>query len=195
MKRIPQLSPWAAAALTVYVGAIVLSNALITHIGHPAPGGTHTTPVWPGLAAPSGVWAAALTFPARDVVQRLSGRWWGLAAVIAGAVVAWAVSSPVVAVASGVTYLCSEGLDFAVYTWLQRRWFRLAVAASVLLALVADSVLFVFFLHLTTGFPADWGSVRGLIVGKLWVAFIAVPAVMTLRNRGPVAVQPEAVTA
>lgn len=187
---------WAALAFAVYVAAIVLSNYAIGHWGKLGHGGTHTTPVfWFGLTAPSGVWAAALTFPARDVVQRLGGRVWGLAAVLIGAGVAYLISDPFVALASGVTYLCSEGLDFAAYSAFQRRWYRTAVVVSVGLALLADSVLFITFLHAFTGTPADWSAVTGLITGKLWVALIAVPAVMTLRSTVPVAVKPQAVPA
>lgn len=186
-----RISPWAAAAFTVYVLGIVMSNYAITHWGTPAVGGTHTIPVWPGLSAPSGVLFAALTFPARDVLQRAGGRGWGILAIAIGAGVAWLVSSPTVAAASAYTYLCSETLDFGTYTVLQRRWYKTAITVSVLLALVADSVLFVWFLHLTTGYPADWGSVKGLIVGKFWVACIAVPVVWTLKRVGPVAAAPQ----
>lgn len=54
--------PYAVAAFGAYVAAIVLSNWLITHVGIPAGPGTHLTPVGFGLLAPSGVWAAAVSF-------------------------------------------------------------------------------------------------------------------------------------
>jgi queuosine precursor transporter len=179
---------WAAAAFAVYVAAIVLSNFLITHVGIPAGPGTHLSPVGFGLLAPSGVWAAAVSFPARDVTQRLGGRWLGIAAVLAGAGISYLVSSPVIAVASGVTYLCSEAADMAVYTPLQRRWFVPAVFASGCVALVADSVL---FLHLAGLYSR--ASLEGLVLGKFWVILAAVPVTWLLRNRGPAAVRPEPV--
>lgn len=175
---------WAAAAFTVYIVAIVASNWLITHVGIPAGPGTHLTPVGFGLYAPSGVWAAAASFPARDVTQRLGGRRLGIAAIFIGAAISWRISDPHIAVASGVTYLCSEGADFAVYTPLQRRWFVPAVVASGCIAAVVDSVL---FLHLA-GLPAGASAVAGLVLGKVWVQLAAGPAAWGLRRAGPVAV-------
>lgn len=182
MRHNPRIR-WAAAAFAVYVAAIVASNWLITHVGIPTgPGGPHLTPVGFGLLAPSGVWAAAVSFPARDVTQRLGGRWLGIAAIIVGALVSYWISSPAIAVASGLTYLCSETADFAVYTPLQRRWFAPAVVASGCVAAVVDSVL---FLHLA-GIPAGASAVAGLILGKLWVQFAAGPAAWGLRRTAPV---------
>jgi uncharacterized PurR-regulated membrane protein YhhQ (DUF165 family) len=185
------LKKWAAVAFAVYVAAIIGSNWLITHVGIPTPFGTHLTPVGFGLYAPSGVWAAAVSFPARDVTQRLGGRWLGVAAILVGAAVSYWISSPAIAVASGVTYLCSEGADMAVYTPLQRRWFVPAVFASGCVAIVVDSVL---FLHLA-GLPSGWSAVGGLVLGKFWVLLAAVPVTWTMRNAGPVAMTPEMVPA
>jgi queuosine precursor transporter len=175
---------WAAGAFTVYVAAIAGSNWLITHVGIPGPHGVHYTPVGFGLTAPSGVWAAAVSFPARDVTQRMGGRALGVAAILAGALISWRVSNPAIAFASFLTYLCSESLDMAVYTPLQRRWFVPAVFISGCAAIVVDSVL---FLHLAGIYsPAN---VAGLIVGKFWVILAAVPVTWALRNRGPAALQ------
>lgn len=181
--------PWALAAFAVYAGAIVLSNYSIAHWGIPTfPGGPHLTPVGFGLLAPSGVWAAAVSFPARDVTQRLGGRWLGVLAILVGAVVSWQISDPHIAVASGVTYLCSETADFAVYTPLQRRWFVPAVFASGCVAIVVDSAL---FLHLAGIYSTP--ALEGLILGKFWVILAAVPVTWALRNRGPMAVTAGAV--
>lgn len=174
---------WGAAAFAVYVLAIVGSNYAIGHWGTPVPG-AHLTPVGFGLMAPSGVWFAGLSFPARDIVQRISGRWYGVAAIIIGAAISWGISPHVIAVASGVTYLCSETADFLVYTPLQRRFFVPAVVASGLIAAVVDSVLFLHLAHLPAGFTA----VEGLVLGKGWVVLAAGPVTWLLRNRGPVAV-------
>jgi uncharacterized PurR-regulated membrane protein YhhQ (DUF165 family) len=180
-----QRARWAAAAFAIYAGAIVASNWLIGHVGIPTvPGGPHLTPVGFGLYAPSGVWAAALSFPARDVVQRAGGRWLGIAAILAAAGISLAVSDPRIAIASGVTYLCSETCDFLVYTPLQRRWFTPAVVTSGLVAAVVDSVL---FLHLA-GLPSGAAAVAGLTLGKAWVILAAGPAAWGLRKAGPVAV-------
>jgi len=190
---------WAAMAFAVFVAAISLSNWLITHVGIPTvPGGPHLTPVGFGLYAPSGVWAAAVSFPARDVTQRLGGRWLGVAAVVAGAAVSWRISDPHIAVASGVTYLCSEGADMAVYTPMQAGartrsagWFVAAVFISGCVAIVVDSVL---FLHLAGIYSPE--AVKGLILGKFWVILVAVPVTWALRKTRPLAVPvPEVVSA
>jgi queuosine precursor transporter len=175
---------WAAVAFAVYVAAIVASNYLITHVGIPAGPGTHLTPVGFGLYAPSGVWAAAVSFPARDITQRLGGRWLGIIAILAGGGVSWLVSDPHIAVASALTYLCSEAADMAVYTPLQRRWLVPAVVASGLVAAVVDSVL---FLHLA-GIPAGASAVAGLVLGKAWVVLAAGPVTWGLRKAPALAV-------
>jgi queuosine precursor transporter len=176
MSRISSRAWWAVAAFATYAAAIATSNWLITRFG--------VTPVGFGLIAPAGVWAAAVSFPARDITQRMGGRWLGIAAILGGAALSWALSSSHLAVASGVTYLCSETLDMAVYTPLQRRWFVPAVIASGCAAIVLDSVL---FLHLAGLYSVP--LVEGLILGKFWVIAAAGPAAWALRNKGPVAVQ------
>ena len=149
-----QRVPWAAGAFLIYVAAIVMSNWLITHVGIPVGPGTHLTEVGFGLLAPSGVWAAGISFPARDVVQRTGGRLLGVAAILLGAAISWKVSSPVIAVASGGTYLISESLDMLVYTPLQKRWFVPAVIASGCVAIIVDSVVFLHW----AGLPAGWSA-------------------------------------
>jgi uncharacterized PurR-regulated membrane protein YhhQ (DUF165 family) len=166
----------AAVALGVYVGAIVLANWLIVHVGLVAVGF--------GLVAPAGVYMAALTFPARDVLQRASGRLVGLLAIVVGAAVSWVVASPTIAVASGVTFLISESIDMAVYTPLQRRWFVVGVVASGIVAATVDSLV---FLQLSgIGYGPGGSILRGLIVGKLWiVTLIGGPVAYVLRRRLP----------
>ena len=160
----------AAVSLAVYVGAIVLANYFIVHglpfgLSTPTPFGTYTVPVGFGLVAPAGTYVAAVTFPARDVVQRSGGRLLGIAAIIVAAIVSWWVSSPAIAVASGGTFLISESFDFAVYTPMQRRWFVPAVIASGVIAAVVDSLIFLQW----SGIGYGNGQLAGLIVGKLWI--------------------------
>jgi uncharacterized PurR-regulated membrane protein YhhQ (DUF165 family) len=184
---------WAAIAFAVYTAAIILSNYAITHWGIPTfPGGPHLTPVGFGLYAPSGVWAAALSFPARDIVQRLGGRRLGVVAILGGAAVSWLISDPRIAIASGITYLCSEAVDMAVYTPMQagararsRRWFTAAVFISGCAAIIVDSVL---FLHLAGIYSTT--AVAGLILGKFWVILAAVPLTWALRKTHPLSAVP-----
>lgn len=157
-------------ALVAYVAAIVLANWLVVHVG--------LVPVGFGLLAPAGVYAAGLTFPARDVVQRAGGRVVGFVAIVVGAGVSWFVSSPRIAVASGLTFLISESLDMAVYTPLQRRWFTPAVVASGIVAAVVDSLLFLHW----AGIPYSV-ALAGTIVGKLWVVtLVGGPIAFALRR-------------
>lgn len=155
--------------LAAYIGAIVLANWLIVHVGF--------VRTWPlGFMAPAGVYAAGITFPARDTVQRLLGPWAGLTAIAAGALLSYFIS-PVLAIASGVTFLTSETLDFALYTPLRRR-FVVAVAVSSVLAAVTDSLLFLYLAHIPYSV-----ALAGQITGKLEVIAVAgLPAALVLRR-------------
>lgn len=162
-----------AAAAVIYVGAIVAANWLITRFGI-------VTVL--GLSAPAGVFAAALTFPARDIVQRGLGRVAGIGLIVAGAGLSWLIS-PTLAVASGVTFLVSEGLDCVLYSWLARRWFATGVMVSSVIAAVVDSLL---FLRLA-GIPYQV-ALAGQITIKLAVIFaVAGPVTAVLRRKLPAA--------
>lgn len=166
----------AIVSALVYVGAIILANWMIAHVGLATPT-AHLWPVGFGLMAPSGTYCAALTFPARDVLQRAGGRWWGVAAIFVGAGVSFAISTPTIAVASGLTFLFSETADFLIYTPIQRRHFPAAVVASGLTAAVVDSVL---FLRLA-GIPFAV-ALPGLLLAKAYVQLVAGPATYGLRK-------------
>jgi uncharacterized PurR-regulated membrane protein YhhQ (DUF165 family) len=172
-----------AASAAVYVGAIALANYLIVH-GFPGatatPFGTYTVPVGFGLVAPAGTYMIAVSWPARDILQRSGGRLIGIVAIFVGAAVSWWVSNPAIAVASGGTLLISETCDFLVYTPLQKRWFVPAVVASGIVAAVVDSVIFINWAGLPTS------QIPGLIVGKLWiVTLVAGPIAWGLRKKIP----------
>lgn len=169
----------AAAAFAAYVGAIVGANWMISHVGTPIPG-AHVLPVGFGLKAPSGVYLAAVSFVARDVVQRLSGLRVGVAAIVIGAGVSLAVSPAHIALASGATFLCSETCDFLVYTPLQGRNFPLAVALSGIAGDLVDSTLFLVLagIPLSVAWP-------GQVVGKAWVVLAGGVVAWLLRRWGP----------
>ena len=171
-----------ASAFAVYVGAIIFANYLIVH-GCPGaaatPFGTYTLPVGLGLVAPAGTYMAAITFPMRDLVQRSGGRTVGLIAIFVAGFVSWWVSSPTIAVASGVTFIISETCDFVVYTPLQKKWFVSAVVVSGVLASVVDSLIFLQLAHIPYS-----GNLAGLIVGKIWiVTLIGGPLAWVLRKK------------
>jgi len=166
-------------AFAVYVGAIVGANWMISHVGTPIPG-AHVLPVGFGLKAPSGVYMAAISFVARDVVQRLSGLRVGVAAIVVGALVSLAVSPAHIALASGATFLCSETCDFLVYTPLQARNFPLAVAAPGVVGDLVGSTLFLLLagISLSVAWP-------GQVVGKTWVVMAGGALAWLLRRWGP----------
>src|SRR5215472_6351363 len=144
-----------------YLATIVAANWMIRHVGTPIPGGTHLLPVGFGLMAPSGTYAAALTLVARDLVQRTSGRWWGIAVIPVGAAVS-AVWDFRLAAASGAAFLLSEALDFLVYTPLQKR-LTVAVGFSAPVGAVVDSLTFLTL----AGIPLAI-ALPGQLVGKGW---------------------------
>lgn len=171
---------WRWAALAVYVAAVPAANWLIRNVGTVVlPDGTHLAPVGFELLAPSGVYAAGVSFVARDVVQRAAGRRAALAAIGAGTVLSVLVD-PRLALASGSAFLFSELADFAVYTPLQHRRFLLAVFLSGLVGSVVDSLIFlaVAGIPLATALP-------GLVLGKTWVQLLAIPFAAWVRTRLP----------
>lgn len=170
----------AVAALLIYCGSIVAANWLILNVGPVVlPDGSHLVPVGFGLLAPSGSFAAGVTFVARDVVQRASGRWWALGAITGGTVLSVLVS-PRLALASGVAFLFSELVDFAVYTPLQERRFVLAVVLSGLVGSLVDSVLFLGL----AGIPLA-AALPGLLLAKVYIQLLAAPVAGWLRTRIP----------
>jgi queuosine precursor transporter len=166
------------AALLVYGLSIFLANWMIRMVGTVVlPDGTHLLPVGFGLLAPSGTFAAGITFVARDVVQRTIGKRWSLLIIIPGALLT-ALLDVRLAVASASAFLFSESVDFLVYTPLQRRGFVRAVFASGIVASVVDSFLFLTL----AGIPIAV-ALPGLLLGKVWVMLIAAPVAALLRSR------------
>jgi uncharacterized PurR-regulated membrane protein YhhQ (DUF165 family) len=88
----------------------------------------------------------------------------------------FAISAPVIALASGVAFLLSEGADFAIYTPLRKRGYIRAAVASNLIGTVVDTVIFLTI----AGFPL-WQSFPGQVVGKLLVTGVAVVLVVSVR--------------
>jgi queuosine precursor transporter len=166
------------AVLLGYVATIFAANWFVAHIGaQTTPDGPHTIPVGFGFRAPSGVLWVGLAFTLRDLVQTWLGRSWVVMAIIAGALLSYLVA-PAFAAASGVAFLVSEGLDFAVYTPLAERgrWL-LAVAASNTVGTVVDSLLFLVI---------AFGSIQfrqGQVIGKLWMTLAALVVLWPLRQR------------
>jgi uncharacterized PurR-regulated membrane protein YhhQ (DUF165 family) len=176
-----------AEALAYFLGFIAcipLANWMIGHVGTLCvPHGPCLVPVAPwgpggqALMAPSGVLMIGLALVLRDLVQRRLGRGVALAAIVAGAALSGAVAPPSLIVASATAFLISELADFAVYTPLQSRGLVLAVLASSVVGLIADSVIFLWLAFGSLDFLA------GQIVGKLWMVLLALPFIHWIRKR------------
>lgn len=148
-----------AVAVAAYITAIVAANWLTARYGF--------VPVGFGLMATAGTYAVGFAFVFRNLVQETLGRWVVLAAIVAGAALSWWLSTPALAVASGVTFLISETTDWAVYTPMRRRgWARAAIAGNVAGA-VADTFVFLWL----AGFPI-LAAVPGQLVGKSYATVI-----------------------
>jgi hypothetical protein len=156
--------------LIAYILTIFAANWAISRFG--------AVPVGFGLLAPAGVYLAGLAFTLRDLTQERLGRASVVAAIVGGAVLS-AVISPQFALASGVAFLVSELADLAVYTPLRERHWLGAIAASNVVGLVLDSLLF-----LTLAF-GSLEFLTGQIVGKAWMTLLAV-LLITMWRRGRV---------
>jgi uncharacterized PurR-regulated membrane protein YhhQ (DUF165 family) len=171
------------AYFLAFMACIPLANWMIGHVGTVCePRGPCLIPVWPWgphgpLLAPSGVLMVGLALVLRDLVQRRLGRSVGLMAIVAGAVLSGGVAPPQLVVASTAAFFLSELADFAVYTPLQARGLVLAVLASSVVGLIADSILFLWLAFGSLEFLA------GQIVGKAWMVLLALPFVAWIRSR------------
>jgi hypothetical protein len=147
--------------VAAYIGTIAAANWAILHAG--------MVPVGLGLLAPAGVYFAGLAFTLRDLTQDALGKRTVIAAILAGALLSWALGDGRIALASGAAFLLSELADFTVYTPLRERGWLRAVAASNVVGLVVDSALFLWLAFGSLAF------LPGQLVGKAWmtVTFVA----------------------
>jgi uncharacterized PurR-regulated membrane protein YhhQ (DUF165 family) len=167
-----------------FIACIPIANWMIGHLGTVCvPNGPCLLPVLPWgpdgqpLMAPSGVAMIGLALVLRDLVQRRLGRTVALLAIVAGTALSGAIAPPALVMASMAAFLFSELADFAVYTPLQARGLVLAVLASSVVGLIADSFLFLWLAFGSLDFLA------GQILGKLWMVLLALPAVHWIRKR------------
>lgn len=143
-----------------YLGTIVAANWAITQFG--------AVPAGFGLLAPAGVYFAGLAFTLRDLLHEAAGTAWVVPAIAAGAALSFVVASPALALASAAAFGLSELADLLVYAPLRKRRWLVAVAASNVVGLVVDSVLF-----LTLAF-GSLAFLPGQVVGKAWMTLLAV---------------------
>jgi uncharacterized PurR-regulated membrane protein YhhQ (DUF165 family) len=188
MKKAPRMTmssrkAWGLVYFVAFIACIPAANWMIGHIGTVCPrNGPCLVPVWPWgpngpLMAPSGVTMIGLALVLRDLVQRRLGRKAALMSIVAGAALSGAVAPPALVMASTAAFFLSELADFAVYTPLQARGLVLAVLASSVVGLIADSVLFLWLAFGSLEFLA------GQIIGKAWMVLLALPFVHWIRSR------------
>lgn len=170
---------------SAFVATVIAANWAISHLGTDVtPDGTHTVPVGFGLTAPSGVVFAGIAFGLRDGLHEAASRWWIIAAIVAGAVLSWALGADLttpdghasIAVASGLAFLVSETADLLVYEPIRRWDWRPAVAASNLAGAVIDSALFLWLAFGSLSF------IQGQVLGKVWMIAAAYPIVWWSRR-------------
>lgn len=152
-----------------FIGTVFAANWAIAEFG--------AVPVGFGLMAPAGVYFAGVAFTLRDALHEFGGRWAVLAAIAAGAAASALVAPPALVVASAVAFGVSELADMAVYAPLRRRRWYAAVAASNVVGLVCDSLLFLWLAFGSLDFLA------GQVVGKAWATVIALLLLALLRRR------------
>lgn len=113
----------------------------------------------------------------RDLVQRRLGVKWALGAILVGAAISGLLAPAALVLASVAAFALSELADFAVFTPLQRRGLVLAVAASGVVGIAVDSVLFLSLAFGSLDFLA------GQMIGKSWALLLALPLVHLMRRR------------
>ena len=162
----------AAAVFAGYAGTVYGANWALTTW----PEGL---PVWPGLAAPAGVYAAGLALGLRDALHHLAGRRAVVAAIAVGALMSLLLpqGSWLIAGASAVAFTGSEGLDTWVWEKLRGRSAYLALTLSNTVGLVIDTTVFLLIAFQSLGF--FWGQV----VGKAWMTVLALAVLWGIRNR------------
>jgi uncharacterized PurR-regulated membrane protein YhhQ (DUF165 family) len=167
-----------AVFLGLYCLTVPAANWMIGHVGVACSASSPClVPVAPGLMAPSGVLMIGAALVLRDLVQRRLGVEFGLAAIVAGAIISAGLSPPSIVLASAAAFLLSESVDFAVYTPLARRRLVFAVVASSGVGLVVDSIVFLWLAFGSLDF------LLGQIVGKSWMVLLSIPVVAYLRRR------------
>ena len=176
VERQKQVEGW--IFLTLFCLTIPAANWMIGNVGTLCQrDGPCVLPVAPGLMAPSGVLMVGLALVLRDLVQRRLGLLYGVAAILTGAAISAALAPAALVGASAAAFLLSEFADFAIYTPLAQRRLVAAVAASSLVGLIVDSIVFLYLAFGSLDFLA------GQIVGKLWMVLLALPFIAYLRRR------------
>jgi len=163
----------------LFLAMIPLASYTLLHFGSSCP--PHEPciiPVWfaPVIYAPSGVLFAGFAFVLRDVLQRLSGLYTSLVAVLIGTIISYLYVEPGIALAGCLAYFSSEISDTVVYSLLQKYNLVVAVLISASVGLIIDSLVF-----LRIAFHS-YTFLDGQIIGKLWMVILSIPFIHLLRK-------------
>lgn len=151
-----------------FIASILFANYLTTWFG--------LVPIGFGATVTAGTFAAGAALVLRDMLHVHGNSRIVLAAIASGAVLSYTVASPMIALASGVAFLFSELVDFAVFTPLRKNM-PLAVLASSIAGAPVDTVL---FLHVS-GFGVTWQAVIGQFIVKTLLALSVIPLVKRIK--------------
>jgi uncharacterized PurR-regulated membrane protein YhhQ (DUF165 family) len=171
---------WGISAALLYLLCIVGANWLLATFG---------VVTILGLAMPAGVFAAGVSFSARDWLQETTGRPAVIFAIAVGAILSTVVSPLRYALASGLAFLFSETCDLLVYSPLRTHHRAWAVTASNTVGAVVDSAVFLAIAFGSLTF--FWGQV----IGKELMIAPALVALWLVQRRRAVARATVAVTA
>ena len=170
---------WLSAAS--YVTSIILGNVFVALFGIGTVMLYNTNApeqVYLSLTFPLGAMWIGLTFSMRDFVQRF----WGHRFCWVWMCVATAVTylfNVHVAMASVVSFLASEAIDWIVFYMLRHKTLRLRLVVSNLFSCPVDSILFV-----TIAFGVPWYSeaVWGQAIVKYGFGLLALPLIPVIEN-------------
>ncbi len=121
-----------------------------------------------------------LVLVVRDFAQR-EIKHWIFAAMVAGLALSTLTAWPVIVVASGVAFLVSETVDWAVYTFSNRQLSQRILISSCISAPV-DQVLFIGLASFVVPGIFAWGTILTGVASKLVGAYI-VSRVVAVQER------------
>jgi len=140
-----------------YIASIVAANWMTSTFGM-------VSLIW--FTVTAGTFAAGFALILRDAAQAFAGSKVVLVAIAVGAVVSYATSSQMIALASGIAFLFGELVDFAVFTPLKNKSVPIAVLASSVAGAPVDTVLFLQI----SGFGVTPQAVIGQFIVKTTLA-------------------------
>ncbi len=147
---------------------------------------TRTTS-WPavsdarGASGRIGMKDAETRIVVRDFAQR-EIKHWIFAAMVAGLALSTLTAWPVIVVASGVAFLVSETVDWAVYTFSNRQLSQRILISSCISAPV-DQVLFIGLASFVVPGIFAWGTILTGVASKLVGAYIVSRVVAAQERR------------